>query len=183
LFAEDINQLTGRGIPIIQELARQFGVSDSQVKKLVESGQVGFPAIERAFVDMTSEGGKFAGMMAQQSRTTKGLFSTLKDTVNGVFLTLGIPLNDALRPMLGQVIGLAQKLVPLAARAELTAELARVDASVSNRLAADAYTAPASAEIAAVKAVTDQLNPARLANVATVDTPGTQIAAALSPVV
>jgi tape measure domain-containing protein len=88
LFAEDINQLTGRGIPVIQELARQFGVSDSQVKKLVETGQVGFPAIERAFIDMTSEGGKFAGMMAQQSRTTKGLFSTLKDTVNEVFLPL-----------------------------------------------------------------------------------------------
>ena len=50
LFAEDINQLTGRGIPIIQQLARQFGVSDSQVKKLVETGQVGFPQIEQAFI-------------------------------------------------------------------------------------------------------------------------------------
>ena len=27
LFAEDINQPTGRGIPIIQELAKQFGIS------------------------------------------------------------------------------------------------------------------------------------------------------------
>ena len=27
LFAEDINQLTGRGIPIIQQLARQFGAA------------------------------------------------------------------------------------------------------------------------------------------------------------
>jgi tape measure domain-containing protein len=43
LFAKDINQLTGRGIPIIQRLARQFGVSDSQVEKLVETDQVGFP--------------------------------------------------------------------------------------------------------------------------------------------
>ena len=59
LFAEDINQLTGRGIPIIQELAKQFGVSDSEVKKLVESGKVGFPNIERSFMDMTSQGGKF----------------------------------------------------------------------------------------------------------------------------
>ena len=35
LFAEDINQLTGRGIPIIGELAKQFGVSDSQVCQCV----------------------------------------------------------------------------------------------------------------------------------------------------
>ena len=117
LFAEDINQLTGRGIPIIQELAKQFGVSDSEVKKLVESGKVGFPNIERAFIDMTSQGGKFSGMMEAQSKTTNGLFSTLKDTINEVFLTLGTPINDAIRPLVEQAIGLVQKLTPLAAEA------------------------------------------------------------------
>ena len=54
LFAEAINQITGRGIPIIGELAKQFGASDSEVKKLIESGQVGFPAIEQAFIDSKS---------------------------------------------------------------------------------------------------------------------------------
>jgi tape measure domain-containing protein len=117
LFAEDINQLTGRGIPIIGELAKQFGVSDSEVKKLVESGKVGFPNIERAFIDMTSQGGKFTGMMEAQSKTTNGLFSTLKDTINEVFLTLGTPINDAIRPLVEQAIALAQKLAPLAAQA------------------------------------------------------------------
>jgi tape measure domain-containing protein len=119
LFAEDINQLTGRGIPIIEELAKQFGVSDSEVKKLVESGQVGFPAIERAFVSMTSQGGKFAGMMEAQGKTTGGLFSTLKDSINEVFLTLGTPINDAIRPLVEQAIGLVQELTPLATEAGL----------------------------------------------------------------
>jgi tape measure domain-containing protein len=117
LFAEDINQLTGRGIPIIQELAKQFGVSDSEVKNLVESGQVGFPAIERAFASMTSEGGRFSGMMDAQSKTTAGLFSTLKDTINEVFLTLGQPINDSIRVLAEQAIGLIQKLTPLATEA------------------------------------------------------------------
>lgn len=36
LFADDINQLTRRGGPIIQELAKQFGVTDTEVKKLVK---------------------------------------------------------------------------------------------------------------------------------------------------
>ena len=79
LFAEDINQLTGRGIPIIQELAKQFGVADSEVRGLVESGQVGFKNIDRAFRDMTGSGGRFFGMMSAQSRTLAGLWSTLKD--------------------------------------------------------------------------------------------------------
>jgi tape measure domain-containing protein len=117
LFAEDINQLTGRGIPIIGELAKQFGVSDSQVKKLVETGQVGFPNIEKAFINMTSKGGKFSGMMEAQSKTTSGLFSTLKDTINEVFLTLGQPINDALRPLIAEAISLASKLAPMAAAA------------------------------------------------------------------
>jgi tape measure domain-containing protein len=117
LFAEDINQLTGRGIPIIQQLARQFGVSDSQVKKLVETGQVGFPQIEQAFIAMTSRGGQFAGMMEAQSRTTTGLFSTLRDSIGEVFLTLGTPINDALRPLIGEAIAMVQTLGPLAAEA------------------------------------------------------------------
>ena len=117
LFAEDINQLTGRGIPIIGELAKQFGVSESQVRKLVESGQVGFPQIEKAFIDMTSKGGKFAGMMEMQSKTTKGLFSTLKDSFNEVFLALGTPINDAIRPLVAEAIGLVAKLTPLAVEA------------------------------------------------------------------
>ena len=117
LFAEDINQLTGRGIPIIGELAKQFGVSDSEVKKLVESGQVGFPAIEQAFISLTSEGGKFSGMMAAQSQTTSGLFSTLKDAINETFLVLGQPINDAIRPLIAEAIGLVQKLAPMAKRA------------------------------------------------------------------
>jgi hypothetical protein len=66
---------------------------------------------------MTSKGGQFAGMMEAQSKTTSGLFSTLKDTFNEVFLTLGQPINDALRPLIEQAIGLVAKLTPMAAEA------------------------------------------------------------------
>lgn len=117
LFGEDINQLTNRGIPIIQELAKQFGVSDSQVKKLVADGKVGFAQVEQAFVSLTSEGGKFSGMMEAQSKTTSGLFSTLKDGFNEVLLALGTPINDALRPLVAEAIGMVSKLAPLAQKA------------------------------------------------------------------
>lgn len=81
LFAEDINQLTGRGIPIIGELAKQFNVSESAIKGMVAEGKVGFPDIELAFQNMTSAGGQFHGMMDRQSKTLGGLYSTLKDNV------------------------------------------------------------------------------------------------------
>jgi len=117
MFAEDINQLTGRGVPIIGELAKQFGVNESRVRKLVETGQVGFPQIEKAFINMTSQGGKFAGMMETQSKTTKGMFSTLKDAFGEVFLALGTPINDAIRPLVAEAINLVSQLAPMAAEA------------------------------------------------------------------
>jgi len=110
LFAQDVNQFTGRGIPIIQELAKQFGVADSDVKKLVEDGKVGFPQLEQAFKSMAGEGGQFFGMMDAQSKTFAGRLSTLWDTINmslgaateGLFTQLSQGLGDIL-PYIGQV--------------------------------------------------------------------------------
>jgi tape measure domain-containing protein len=82
LFMEDINQLTGRGIPIIGELAEQFGVTESEVRKLVETGQVSFANLEQAFISLTSEGGIFFNMMQEQSQTLAGKWSTFTDNIN-----------------------------------------------------------------------------------------------------
>ena len=79
LFMEDINQLTGRGVPINQQLAKQFGVTEGKVRELVEQGKIGFPQLEQAFIDMTGPGGQFFGMMDKQSQTVAGRISTLKD--------------------------------------------------------------------------------------------------------
>lgn len=95
LFGEDINQLTGRGIPIIGELAKQFDVSEAKVKGLVSAGKVGFPELQKAFENMTNEGGKFAGLMAAQSQSLSGLWSTLKDNMSLVFRDLAQIAIDA----------------------------------------------------------------------------------------
>lgn len=98
LMAEDINQLTGRGIPIIAELAKQFGVAESEVRGLVSSGQVGFSNLEEAFVSLTSEGGKFYDMTAIMSETSAGKMATLKDSFEQVADIVGarlLPVFDA----------------------------------------------------------------------------------------
>lgn len=89
LFAEDINQLTGRGIPIIQQLAKQFGVTDDAIRGLVMNGEVGFKNLEKAFIDMTSEGGQFSGLMVEQSKTLIGQWSNLKDIIEQTARSLG----------------------------------------------------------------------------------------------
>jgi tape measure domain-containing protein len=112
LFGEDINQLTGRGIPIIGELAKQFGVTESEVKKLVEQGKVGFPNLEKAFISLTSKGGIFFGMMDEQSKTFNGRMSTLKDAVNNTLMAFAQPINAALLPQIEKLTKYVEALAP-----------------------------------------------------------------------
>lgn len=89
LYTQDLNQFTGRGIPMIKELAKQFGVAESKVKDLVEEGKVGFPEVEKAIDSLTSKGGKFGGLMAEQSKTIAGQISNLQDSIEMMFNELG----------------------------------------------------------------------------------------------
>ena len=88
-FSKDINEFTTRGIPVVKELAKQFGVADNEVMKLVESGKVGFAEIEKAFQSMTTEGGMFFNMMAEQTKTTGGQISALGDSYEQLKVSIG----------------------------------------------------------------------------------------------
>ncbi len=110
LFMEDINQLTGRGIPIIQELAKQFGVTETEVRGLVEKGRVHFTNLEEAFRSLTSEGGMFAGLMAAQSKTLTGEISTLKDNVSLLAAAFGEQLLPLVKAATEAALVLTDKL-------------------------------------------------------------------------
>jgi phage tail tape-measure protein len=88
-FSKDINQFTGRGIPIVHELGKQFKIADDKVMGLVESGKVGFAEVEKAFQSMTSEGGMFFNMMAEQTKTTGGQISALGDSYEQLKVNIG----------------------------------------------------------------------------------------------
>ena len=87
--AEEINQLSERGIPIIQALAKEMGVAEKEIFGLGSKGKISFELIERALSNMRSEGGIFANQMERQSRTLAGIFSTLKDNISLAGAELG----------------------------------------------------------------------------------------------
>ena len=60
LFTQDLRQFQGRGIPLADELAKQFGVTKDKVGELVTAGRVGFPEVEKAIISMTDKGRKLA---------------------------------------------------------------------------------------------------------------------------
>ena len=89
MYTQDLNQFTNRGIPMIAELAKQFGVTESKVRELVEAGKVGFPEVQKVIESLTNEGGKFGGLMEEQSKTITGQISNIEDSISMMFNELG----------------------------------------------------------------------------------------------
>lgn len=100
LYTADLNQFTGRGIPMIRELAKVFGVAEGEVKGLVEAGKVGFPEVQKVIQNLTNEGGMFFNLMQEQSKTIAGQISNIEDAIATMFNEIGKAnegiINDAL---------------------------------------------------------------------------------------
>lgn len=100
LYTQDLNQFTGRGIPMIRELAKQFGVAENEVKSLVEAGKVGFPEVQKVIMSLTNEGGMFYNLMQEQSKTITGQIPNIEDAISTMFNEIGKAnegiINDAL---------------------------------------------------------------------------------------
>lgn len=100
LYTQDFNQFVGRGIPLLSELAKQFGVAESEIRGMVEAGRVGFPEVEKVLQNLTSEGGMFYNLMAEQSKTISGQISNIGDSFSMMLNDIGKAnegvINDAL---------------------------------------------------------------------------------------
>ena len=92
---QDLLQFINNGVPILELLANTMGVTTGEVKQLSSEGKVTFDVLQQAFIDATSEGGKFEGGMKTLSKTLGGTFSTLKDNVNIALAAFGTAIVDA----------------------------------------------------------------------------------------
>lgn len=96
---EDLNQLVDAGIPVMDSLARQLGVTTAQVRKMGADGKISFKMLDTAFDELGGAGGKWGGLMDKQSKTFAGRLSSLV----GMAQNLGGKLGEALTPGLGKI--------------------------------------------------------------------------------
>ena len=80
-YWRDIQQFQGRGVNVVEEMAKNLGVTQDQIKKLVEEGKIGFKEVEQAFQSMTSEGGKFNNMLENSAGTWPQRIANIEDTL------------------------------------------------------------------------------------------------------
>ena len=127
LRGQEVRQLTEAGIPVLQELAKQFkdiegeAISVGKVFDKISARQVPFEMIEKMFQDLTSEGGKFYQMQETLAETVKGKVSNLQDAWEIMLSKVGENNDAFIKGVLNGVTDLIKNYKELAKAIELAA--------------------------------------------------------------
>lgn len=95
LRGQEVRQFTEAGVPLLQELAKQFTelegrvVSVGEVFDKISKREVPFEMVAKVLKDLTSEGGKFFDMQSVLSETLKGKVMKLKDAYEQMLFSIG----------------------------------------------------------------------------------------------
>jgi tape measure domain-containing protein len=96
-----LQTMVSSGVPIVDALAKQFGVTNLQVYQMAQQGRIGFAAVNQALTNMTTGMGKFAGMQQKMANTLPGLLKQIKGRFEEVKTEIGLALVPVLQKALG----------------------------------------------------------------------------------
>lgn len=88
LTGMELRQFSEAGVPLLDALAKQAGVTAAQMTEMITDKAVGFDQVQKALSGMTGEGGKFFNLMENQSKTLKGRMSNISDQLVRVALSI-----------------------------------------------------------------------------------------------
>lgn len=108
LYARDMLQFTSSGIPMLQEMAKMYGVTTEEINAMVTAGKIGFEDVKKAIESMTNEGGQFYNLMENQSKTITGLISNLGDAIDTMFNDIGKSSQGMIASVLQGTISLVE---------------------------------------------------------------------------
>ncbi len=89
LMGQELLQFTEAGIPMIAELAKKFGKTESEITDMVSAGKVGFKDVQEVLFKMTNEGGMFFDLMEKQSASLSGKVANLGDAWDQMLNKIG----------------------------------------------------------------------------------------------
>lgn len=89
LMGQDFQQMVGAGFNPLATMSEKTGKSISELKDEMSKGAISADMVRQAFIDATSEGGKFHGMLEAQSKTLRGQWSNLQGAVNDALNSMG----------------------------------------------------------------------------------------------
>lgn len=113
LYTQDIKELANRGIPIYEELAKQFWVSTEAINKLASEWKIKFSDLQTAFSNLSWEWWKFFNLMERQSKTAWWLRSTFTSNLKNIFTEVWLQINETAKPLIDSISSITSSLLEL----------------------------------------------------------------------
>lgn len=89
LMGQDLLQMINAGFSPLAVMADKTGKSIGELKEEMSAGAISAEMVKQAFIDATSEGGKFHGMLEGQGDTVKGAIAQLSGAITDMFNGIG----------------------------------------------------------------------------------------------
>ena len=89
LMGQDLLQMINAGFNPLDQMAKTTGKSIAELKEEMSQGAISADMVRQAFIDATSEGGKFNGMLEAQSKTLAGAYSNLQGAIDDMLNDIG----------------------------------------------------------------------------------------------
>lgn len=89
LMGQDLLQMINAGFNPLSVIAEKTGKSIGELKDEMAAGSISAEAIKQAFIDATSEGGKFYNMLETQSKGIEGSISNLEGAIDDMLNSIG----------------------------------------------------------------------------------------------
>ena len=89
LMGQDLLQMINAGFSPLAVMADKTGKSIGELKEEMSAGAISADMVKQAFIDATSEGGQFYGMLSEQGDTVKGALAQLLGAFTDMFNGIG----------------------------------------------------------------------------------------------
>ena len=109
LMGQDLLQMVNAGFNPLQIISQKTGRSMGELRKEMEEGRISFQMVAQAMKDAASEGGRYFGLMEQQSQSLNGRLSTLGDTWEQVAKSIGDVFTPAAKTAVNALIAIGEQ--------------------------------------------------------------------------
>lgn len=109
LMGQDLLQMVNAGFNPLQVMSEKTGKSMEQLRDEMGDGNISFDMVKQAFIDATSEGGKFNNMLAKIAEEPAGKMEKLKGEWGELKTNVGM----ALMPLMETLINFGSRMMPV----------------------------------------------------------------------
>jgi tape measure domain-containing protein len=100
LMGQEVLQFVNAGFNPLEQIARDTGKSMAELKKEMEDGKISVSMVRQAFINATSEGGRFFGAIDKGSATTSAKLNQTRASVTRLQVAFGTGFNEGLKDAL-----------------------------------------------------------------------------------